>query len=202
MATEMKIPKRSEVDSASCWCVTDIFPSDEAWSQAFEACQNLPKEAASYQGRLGGSAQALLEFLELMEKTGVQVESLFVYTMLRHDEDTANPTYQAMRGRCMSFLTRLNSASAFSGPELVGIPEETLNGFYQELPALEKYRRYLTKARLEKDHVLSPAEENLLAAAGEVGRGPSSIFNSFHDADMKFPQVADSQGKAHSLTNG
>ena len=202
MATEMKIPKRSEVDSASCWCVTDIFPSDEAWSQAFEACQSLPKEAAAYQGRLGGSAQTLLEYLELMEKTGVQVESLFVYAMLRHDEDTANPTYQAMRGRCMSFLTRLNSASAFAGPELVGIPEETLNGFYQELPALEKYRRYLTKARLEKDHVLSPAEENLLAAAGEVGRGPSSIFNSFHDADMKFPQVADSQGKAHSLTNG
>ena len=202
MATETKIPKRSELDSASCWSTTDIFPSDEAWTKEFEACQGLPEQIAAYKGRLGERAQTLLEYLDFMEKTDSKVELLFVYAMLRHDEDTANSTYQAMQGRCFSFLTQMSSAAAFAGPELVSIPEETLEGFYQELPALEKYRRYLTKARLEKDHILSPAEENLLAAAAEVGRGPSNIFNSFHDADMKFPKVTDRQGKAHALTNG
>ena len=202
MATETRIPKRSELDSASCWSVSDLFPSDEAWSKEFEACQELPGQLAAYQGRLGQSAQTLLEYLDFIEKMEDRLERVATYPMLRHDEDTADPDYQAMQGRCFSFLTQLRSAGAFAGPELVAIPQETLDGFYAQLPALEKYRRYLTKARLEKDHVLSPAEENLLAAAAEPGRGPSNIFTSFTNADMKFPSVADSQGQLHALTNG
>ena len=202
MATETKIPKRNELDRGSCWSTEDIFPSDEAWTKEFEACQGLPAEVAAYKGRLGESAQTLLDYLTFLEKMDGRIELLYVYTMLRHDEDTANPVYQAMQGRCFSFLTQLNAAGAYAGPELVAIPQETLDGFYAQLPALEKYRRYLTKARLEKDHILSPAEENLLASVSEVSRGPSSIFNSFHDADMKFPSVADSQGNLHPLTNG
>ncbi len=202
MATEMKIPKRSELDKASCWSTEDIFPSDAAWAKEFEACQSLPEEVSAYKGRLAESAQTLLDYLTFSEAMGNRIELLYVYAMLKHDEDTANPEYQAMQGRCFSFLTQVNAAGAFAGPELVAIPDETLNGFYTQLPALEKYRRYLTKARLEKDHILSPAEENLLAAASEIGRGPSNIFNSFHDADMKFPSVADSQGNMHALTNG
>ena len=202
MATELKIPKRSDLDKASCWSTEDIFPSDAAWAEEFEACQSLPAQAAAFQGRLGESAQTLLDYLTFNEATDSRVELLYVYAMLKHDEDTANPEYQAMQGRCFSFLTQLSAAGAFAGPELVAIPEETLNGFYAPLPALEKYRRFLTKSRLEKDHILSPGEENLLAAASEICRGPANIFNSFHDADMKFPSVADSQGNLHPLTNG
>ena len=66
------------------------------------------------------------------------------YAFLRRDEDTANPVYQDMMGRSAAFLVRLSSALAFEDPELAAIPEETLEGFYAALPALEKYRRYLT----------------------------------------------------------
>ena len=147
MATETKIPKRNELDRGSCWSTEDIFPSDEAWTKEFEACQGLPAEVAAYKGRLGESAQTLLDYLTFLEKMDGRIELLYVYTMLRHDEDTANPVYQAMQGRCFSFLTQLNAAGAYAGPELVAIPQETLDGFYAQLPALEKYRRYLTKAR-------------------------------------------------------
>ena len=107
-----------------------------------------------------------------------------------------------MKGRCFSFLVQLESAGAFEGPELIAIDDETLERFYEEEPGLEKYRRYLDKARLQKAHTLSPKEENLLAAAGEVGNAPSRIFNTFHDADMKFPVAVDSEGAEHVVTNG
>ena len=202
MAKEMKILKRSEMDPAYCWNTTDLFVNDEAWSAEFEACQCLPARIAGYQGRLAESGATLCEYLDCLEQVNRQVERLFCYAFLKSDEDTANADYQAMKGRCFSFIVQLNSAGAFEGPELVAIPDEKLAQFYVDTPALEKYRRYLDKARLDKPHILTPAEENLLAAAGEIGGAPGRIFNTFHDADMKFPAVADSEGKEHALTNG
>ena len=202
MAKDMKILKRSEMDPSVCWNTADLFPTDEAWTAELESMKGLPAEMAAYQGRLGESAESLYAYLSRFEAVNQQAEKLFVYAFIRNDEDTANPTYQAMKGRCFSFIVQLDSATAFAGPELVAIPDETLAAFYKELPQLEKYRRYLDKARLEKDHILSPAEENLLAAAGEVGSGPSDIYHAYNDADMKFPAVTDSQGEEHALTNG
>ena len=199
---DTKVKKRGEQNPSDCWSIEDLFPSVQAWEAAFEACQALPGQLAAYQGRLGESAQALYEYLELSERADRQAATVYAYASLRHDEDTADPAYQAMSGRCFRFLVELGSAAAFEGPELAEIPEGTLEGFYAQLPALEKYRRYLTKARLEREHILSPEEEALLASAGELGSGPSDIFRSFLDADMKFPSPADSQGQAHTLTNG
>ena len=202
MASTLTIKKRSGQNPADCWSVEDLFPSDGAWEEAFAACQRLPEELAAYQGRLAESAQVLYGYLELGEAAERQVDLVQIYAMLRRDEDTANPVYQDMMGRAATFLVRLGSALAFEGPELTAIPEEKLAAFYRDLPALEKYRRYLTKARSEREHILTPAEETLLAGAGEIGAAPGDIFHSFNDADLKFPPVADSQGQDHLLTNG
>lgn len=202
MANESKILKRSEQNPDDCWSVEDLFPNDEAWEAEFQACQEIPEQIAAYRGRLGANAVTLLEYLDFNEKVNSRVDNLYIYTMLRHDEDTANAAYQAIQGRCSSFLVRLSSASAFEQPELVAIPEEELTKFYTQEPGLEKYRRYLTWTRLDKDHILSQAEEDLLAGAGEVTRGPHDIFSAFSDADMKFPTVTDSTGKEYALTHG
>ena len=193
---------RSQQKPENCGAVEDIYPTEEAWSQALAESASFPAELAAYQGRLSESAQTLLAYLTRMEEIGHQADRLFVYTMLRSDEDTAHSGHQAMKGKCFSFLVELSSAMAFEGPELVAISDEMLDAFYAQEPGLEKYRRYLTKARLEKPHILSQAEEQLLAGAAEVGAAPSSIFNTFNNADMTFPAVTDSEGKSYPLTNG
>ena len=53
-----------------------------------------------------------------------------------------------------------------------------------------------------KDHILSPAEEKLLAAAGEVANGPETIFSMMDNADAVFPPVIDDDGKELPLTHG
>jgi len=199
---EKRIPLRSELDPACCWSVTDLFPSDDAWNDEFNACQAIPAQIAAFKGRLGESAQTLFDYLSTKEALSDRLDKLGSYSFLRQCEDTAQPAYQAMQGRTLSFFTELAGASAFEGPELVAIPDDTLDQFYRDLPALEKYRRFLTKARLRKPHTLSPSEEALLAGAGELGRAPGNIFNTFHDADMKFPAVHDSAGNAFPLSQG
>jgi len=203
METAVKeIPERSELDRDSCWSVEDIFPSDEAWEEAFAACRDLPEEAAAWQGRLAGSARTLYDYLVFSENLNLRLEPVYTYAFLRQDEDTTDPDHQAMYGRCMSLLVRLSAAAAFEGPELAAIPDETLDLFYTQVPDLEKYRRFLDRARLERDHILSRREEELLAAAGELGHAPGSIFQALADADMTFPPAADSQGVEHAVTNG
>ena len=199
---QKEIPLRSQQLKENCWAVEDIYPTEEAWSQALSESASLPEELAAYQGKLGESAETLLSYLTRMEEISHQADQLFVYAMLRADEDTANSTHQAMKGKCFSFLVSLSSATAFEGPELVAIPDETLDAFYAQEPGLTKYRRYLTKARLEKPHILSQAEEKLLAGAAEVGAAPSNIFNTLNNADMTFPAVTDSEGVTYPLTNG
>ena len=199
---DKKVLLRTEQKTEDCWAVTDIFSTDGDWEKELEACQSMPEEIAGYEGRLGESAEMLLRYLTRMEGINQQVEKLYVYAMLRSDEDTANAAYQAMKGRCFSFLVKLSTAGAFESPELVAIEEDVLEQFYKEEPGLEKYRRYLTHARVSKPHILSPAEETLMAGVGEVAAGPGNIFHAFNDADLTFEPAADSQGKEHPLTNG
>ncbi len=201
MSVDVKIMKRCEQAPADCWSVEDLFPSDEAWEKALEDCQALPAQVSAYRGRLGGSARTLLEYLDWSEQVDARLSNLHIYSMLRLDEDTADPDHQAMQGRCRSFAVKMSAAAAFERPELIAIPDETLEQFYRDEPGLEKYRRYLARVRRGRDHVLSQAEEDLLAASGQVAHGPSAIFNTFNNADLKFPPVPDSQGREHPLTH-
>ena len=125
---------------------------------------------------------------------------LFNYASRKGDEDMGNSFYQDMRSKAMSLAVALESATAFAVPELLAIPDETLERFFAEEPALAVYRRPIQKIRRMKAHILSPQEEALLAAAGEISSAPSSIASSFRNADLRFPDVADSKGQTHPLT--
>ncbi len=193
---------RSEQNPASCWSIEDLFPSDEAWYAALEACKDIPAQAETFKGRLGASAADLLAYLKAEEEINECLDSLFIYPMLRKDEDNGSSKAQAMSGRCQDFRLKLSKASAYAMPEINAIPEETLEQFYRDEPALEPYRRYLTRARRSRDHVLSQAEEDILVATGRLSGGPSQIYNTLRNADLKFPDALDSAGKPHPVSNG
>ena len=194
------IRKRADIPVEDTWALEDIYPTDEAWEQELATLEADEAEMVSYAGRLGESGQTLFAYLSKMEQTNKKAASLANYAMRRSDEDTRNGVYQAMTGRFMSVAVALDSACSFESPEIMAIPEETLNGFYQDCPDLEHYRRYLTDLRRRKDHVLSAAEEKLMAAAGEMAQTPINTFSSFINADLKFPDAVDGEGKHRPLS--
>ena len=102
----------------------------------------------------------------------------------------------------MSAYVALSAATSFETPEILSISDETLDGFFAAEPKLERYRRYLWNIRRRKEHVLSPAEEKLLAAAGEMANAPDDIFSLFADADLTFPDAVDSRGNRLPLSQG
>ncbi len=194
--------KRSEVPVEFTWDLTDVFESDEAWRAEYEALRGAPARLAEHQGKLGGSAAALLAFFRLSDELEVRVSNLHGYANCKADQDLGEAAYQDMRARAVNVAVAISSAGAFVTPEIMAIPDAVLEGFLAEEPALGEYRRSLYQIRRRKEHILSPAEEKLLAAAGEMAGAPDQINGVLTDADLKFPDVADAEGKLHTLTNG
>ena len=200
MSNSEAIRTRDQIPQEDTWALEDLYPSDESWEQALSALTARQSEAAAFAGKLGESGETLCAFLHLVEEVDGQSELLANYAMRKADQDTRNAAYQAMVGKLMGVLTAVSAAFSFATPEIMAIPEEALEGFYKAAPALERYRRYLNNERRRREHTLSAAEERLLAAAGEMANAPETVFGSFLNADMRYPDAVDSEGKPHALS--
>ena len=199
---ENKIPKRSEVKEENTWNLRDMFESDEAWFEEHKALAEMPAQILSFKGRLGESAETLLSFMKLQDELDLRLSPFYGYASCKGDQDTGNSFYQDMRGKAMSTLVAISSAAAFATPEIMAISEDSLNLFFVAQPELETYRRPLHKIRRKAEHILSPAEETLLASAKEMAGVADNVGSTFRNADLRFPDVEDSQGVKHQLTGG
>ncbi|WP_436756540.1 hypothetical protein, partial [Streptomyces sp. URMC 124] len=71
-----------------------MFADQQAWDDSFAKLKDLLKKTADYQGKLNNAA-SIKECFELEDEISYHAERLYVYAHMHHDEDTANPTYQA-----------------------------------------------------------------------------------------------------------
>lgn len=197
-----KIPTREEVPQEYTWNTADLFPSDEAWEAELEAVRAEGQKVTAYAGTLGRSGSGLLEFLKAEDALNVRLSALANYAMRKSDQDTRNPKYQAVMGRFSAVRAELSRLSAFVTPELMAIPDGKMEQFYAEAPGLELYRRHFDVLRARRDHILSDAEEKLLAAAGEATGVPSDAFGKLTNADLTFPDAVDGEGRQVPLSNG
>jgi len=193
------IRDRSEIPVADQWAIEDLYRNDDAWEQELASIAEDKKVLAGFAGRLAENGQTLYNYLFRSEMTDVKASRLGNYCMRKSDEDTRNATYQAMTGRFTSVMVDLGSALSFDTPEIMAISDGQLESFYKECPEMERYRRYLTNLRRKREHILSPAEEKLLASAGELSQTPDTIYGMFADADLKFEDAMDAEGNPHPV---
>ena len=200
MSESNAIRERRDIPREDTWALEDLFPSDDAWQQALDRVLGKTETIQGFAGRLGESGQTLCAFLALLEETDTALEALGNYAMRAADQDTRNSFYQGLSGRYLSAATTLGAAFSFATPEIMALEEDTLEGFYRDCPRLERFRRYLTDQRRRKAHTLSAPEERLLAAAAEMAGAPDSIYGSLLNADLRYPDAVDEEGKAHALS--
>ena len=202
MEEAKRIRNRDEIPEKDKWAIKDLYPTAGDWEAALNTVAEDQEYLASFSGKLTEKPENLYAYLQHSEQLNVKADRLGNYCMRRADEDTRNAACQAMQGKFMSVFVDLGAATSFDTPEIMALSEETMERFYREYPPLERYRRYLTDLRRRKEHTLSPAEEKLLAAAGEMADAPDNIYGAFTDADMTFPDAVDSRGETHPLTQG
>ncbi len=193
---------REEIDEQYRWDLSSIFESDEAFLAALEEVKKLPPRFASFQGKISASAANLLAYLKLDDEAGLILTKLANYAERKSDEDTRESRYQDYSSQVMTLWVSLSSASSWFTSELLSLSEQEMEGFYSQEPELELYRRCLDVIFSRREHVLSPAEEKLLAAAGDMANQPDNIFSLLNDADLTFPDAHDAKGAAHPVTHG
>ncbi len=199
---ENPLPERTELDARYKWRVEDIFPTDEAWEKEYIRLEEDIPRIGQFKGKLSQEAGPLLRCLQLRDQLEERLGRLILYAGLKNDEDTRVSRYQAFRDRASRLATRYHETSAFIEPELLAIPEDRLATFFDSEPGLTIYRHFLDNLRRLRDHVLPPEQERLLAMAGEVTRGPYTIFSMFNNADIRFPSIRNEKGEEVEVTKG
>lgn len=197
---------RSQISASDCWNVEALYPSLEEWKKDFakwKGAESTPHwpELAAYKGRFSKGAKELGSFLNRYLEVDRHLTKLYVYAHLRHDEDVAHDAHKQSYMRIVALMNEFQQELSWVQPELLQLPEEELKVLLNS-PELKAYRIYLEKIVRFKPHTLSAKEEELLAAAGISLQTASRAFGALNNADLKFPLIADSQGKMHELTQG
>ncbi len=189
------IPERKDVKISDTWNLTNLFADEKAWENALAELEKGIPKIESFRGKLGESAQTLVQALNytVMELELLE-ERLGYYVMLRQSENIGDSKVQALNGRYVNIATKLAAASSWMEPEILAIDDEMMKGFLAD-DLLKPYRIYLSKMLRFKPHVLSQAEEKLLAKQMESTQTPSKAFNALTNVDMEFGTVKTAEGE-------
>lgn len=197
------LPKRSEVAESNRWKIEDYYANDGIWEEVYAQVEAELPEIAAYAEHLGESAETLLAFLETNAEVSLQLDQLYTYANMRMHEDSANAYYQGLAARAESLLIQYSAAVSFLVPAILAIPDDVLADFRMERAEdFAMYNHFFDNILRQKAHTLSPAEENLLAKAAELGAAPQNIFTMCNDADLRFGNITDADGDSVPLTKG
>lgn len=196
------IPARDSVPKEYTWAVEDLFPSVPLWEAACGRARRMAQEAAGYEGKLGNGASDLLSYCRLTEELWGLLSDIGGYASRIQDQDTADANGQALNAKASALWTECSSLLAFEEPEILAIPEERLEAFYQENPQLLAYRRSIEETRRLGDHILAPELERVLAGAGQMARTAQNAYGMLCNADLTFAPVTDAAGQTYEVTNG
>ncbi|NHN31291.1 oligoendopeptidase F [Paenibacillus agricola] len=192
--------KRTDVPVEQRWKLEDIFADQQAWDKEYKQVKEALKKISDFQGKLNQPA-SIKQCFELEDTISIHMERLYVYANMKHHEDTAEPTYQALSDKAKKLSVEAGEASSFISPEILSLSDEELQKLVNA-PELSFYKRTLTEMLREKKHILTKAEEALLAQVGTLSQAPNTIFSMLNNADLKFPKVTDEHGEEIELTHG
>lgn len=195
-----KVPARSEIPVQYTWDLTDLFPDNAAWEQAFTEVEALIPRLAAFEGRLGNSVEDLLACLQLHDAAGQKMDQLYSYARRKLDQDQGNSTYQALSQRVRSLGTRMSHTTAYIEPEILAIDSATIGAFLQENTDLQLYQHYLDNITRLKPHILSKEEERLLALSREATYGSGRVFSLLINTDFTWGTIYDGDSNAVEMS--
>ncbi len=198
MSTQ-QVPTRSDIPESDKWNLTHLFANVSKWQEDFAWLQRTYPRFQEWKGKVGESAQTLAAVLEFEKSLELKMECVYHYASLQLAEDSTNNEYLARIGQVQNLLTKIGEAAAFVVPEILAIDDEKFARFVAD-PALKDWRIKLQKIRRMKPHVLSEAEERILALGNVALSGYDDTFLQLTDVDMKFGALVDETGRERPLT--
>ena len=203
MMTEIKkVPARSEVPEKLTWDLERVYQSIEDWKTDQRKLENKLDEFKHAKDQLEMNADKFLEVIEQYLEIMRIYEKLAVFASMKNDQDTTNSQYQELQGMADNLGTQVSEAVAWFQPALVHLDDQVVQDYFHQNSKLKPYRHFITELRSQREHLLSDAQEELLAAAGNIFGAPEKTFEMLSDADLKFPVVEGENGQKVELSEG
>lgn len=203
MMTEIKkVPARSEVPEKLTWDLERVYQSIEEWKKDQRKLENKLDEFKHAKDQLEMNADKFLEVIEQYLEIMRIYEKLAVFASMKNDQDTTNSQYQELQGMADNLGTQVSKVVAWFQPALVHLDDQVVQDYFHQNSKLKPYRHFITELRSQREHLLSDAQEELLAAAGNIFGAPEKTFEMLSDADLKFPVVEGENGQKVELSEG
>lgn len=193
---------RNQIDSKYKWNIEAMYPEEEDWKLDYKKAEELGTSFMAFAGRLSESADVMLEAFRTKDEIWKIVEKVFVYARMKKDEDTRVAKYQSMTDKAQILIAETGAKLSFFTPELLEMPEEKLLSYVSESEGLKLYEHVIKQILREKAHVLSKAEENIMAKFSQLTSATNDIFSMINNADIKFGSIRDEDGDLIEVTHG
>ena len=195
-----KIPTRDEVEEKNKWDLSSIYKSDDEWEAALKTLPELTKKVAEFKGKLGTSAETLLEALKTLEKAELQMETVYHYASLQHHANEDDSVATDREGRAMMAYTDMQAELSFIEPEIQSIDETKLRQWISQ-PDFADYKIFIEKQLHFKKYILSEKEERILSLQMQPAQTPDAAFSVLTNVDInKIFGTVNVNGKEQQLT--
>ena len=191
--------ERSEIPEKYTWNLCDLFATQAAWRSALQGVDRRLPELAAYKGRVGESPESLAGALSTAMDLKKDAVRVFVYAMMKSDEDTRVAGNAALQQEAEQLVTRLRSASSFIDPEILAMDPKTVEAFALKEPRLKEYRAYLDNVLRLRAHTRSPEVEKVIAQSGDLRGAAEGAYGLFTGSDFPYPKITLSTGAQVTL---
>ncbi|MGV3463855.1 MAG: oligoendopeptidase F [Heyndrickxia sp.] len=192
---------RQEVPEKEKWNLADIYPTLEDWQKDVQYIEQAAEELKKFDGNIH-DGKSLLSYLTESEKVSFKFGKVFAYGMLHVDLDTRDTASQSIQDKAKQLGIKVNAATSFFMPFLLGLEASTLKAYMEEEEGLQYFEKDLRDAYRYKAHVLSKEKEEVLSQLGEALSAPSHTYGMMNNADIKFGEVTQDNGEKVELTRG
>ncbi|MFO7695182.1 MAG: oligoendopeptidase F [Vicinamibacterales bacterium] len=193
---------RSEIPDEYKWDLSSIFPTWQAWDDAFVRLESLIAAFAERRGSLESGPEALVGAFQAMDELGQLAYAVWYYPSLAHDEDQRNNDVGARRQRVQILMARWQQATSWLNPELLMLPLERVREWMAGSATLAVYRFAIENLYRLQEHVLDARGERLMALVSRFDAAPSDAYEALSTADAKFPAITLSDGRSVTVSYG
>jgi oligoendopeptidase F len=196
-----QMTQRDQLPKEYTWDLDVMYQDDDQWNNDFEKVTNKKNidQILAYKDKLESSEDVLKNALDDFFNVQRKAAKLYVFATLYKDQDLTSSNASQKSEKIDMFFYDFSTKMSWLEPEILEMNDAVLEK-YLKSEKLKDYWFYLSKLKRLKAHSLNHEKQELLSNANKALSCFEKIYDSLYVADMKFPDIEDSDGKLHKLS--
>ena len=201
LALQFGVASAADAPAVARWDLRDLYPTPAAWDSSWRETRTRAEALDKLQPTMGGSAASMLQALITISDVRRSLGRLYVYAVLKSDEDLRDAPAQERRQQAQALDALLDEKTSWVDTAIQTLGAERARAFMAAEPALKaRFDTLIDEALRNAPHTLSAEGEALLAAGGILLAQPRNIYDQLAEGELPRPEVKLHDGRTVALT--